>query len=125
MLKIGYLYLNEGQWDGEQIVPADWVATSTRKHIDATLQDGYGYQWWVRADGVYMALGYAGQYIVVVPEKALVVAITSDLAERDFYTPQQLLDDYIIPAAKASAPLSANPDGVAALGASIEALANP
>lgn len=99
MAKIGYLYLNEGRWDGEQIVPADWVATSTRKHISATLQDGYGYQWWVADHGVYMALGYAGQYIIVVPEKALVVVVTSDLAERDFYVPQQLLNDFIIPAA--------------------------
>jgi CubicO group peptidase (beta-lactamase class C family) len=98
MAKIGYLYLNQGQWDGEQIVPVDWVAASTRKHISATLQDGYGYQWWVADPEVYMALGYAGQYIVVVPEKALLVVFTSDLAERDFYVPQQLLDDFIIPA---------------------------
>ncbi len=131
MAKIGYLYLNEGRWDGEQIVPSDWVALSTRKHIDATLQDGYGYQWWVTEDadtqrpGVYMALGYAGQFIFAVPEKALVVAVTSELEDQDFYTPQQLLDDYIIPAAESSAPLPANPDGVAALGASVDALANP
>ena len=131
MAKIGYLYLNEGRWDGEQIVPADWVAASTRKHIDATLQDGYGYQWWVTGNadnqrpGVYMALGYAGQFIFVAPEKDLVVAITSELEDRDFYTPQRLLDDYIIPAIESSAPLPANPDGVTALEASIEALANP
>jgi len=46
MAKIGYLYLNEGQWDGEQVVPAKWVKASTREHISATLEDGYGYQWW-------------------------------------------------------------------------------
>jgi CubicO group peptidase (beta-lactamase class C family) len=115
MAKIGYLYLNEGRWDGEQIVPADWVAASTRKHISGTLQDGYGYQWWVRDDGIYMALGYAGQFIVVVPEKNLVVVFTSELEEEDFYTPQTLLDDFIIPAAQSSAPLPANPDGVARL----------
>ncbi len=61
MAKIGYLYLNKGQWDGTQIVQADWVARSTRKHIPATLQDGYGYQWWVTDEGTYMALGYGGQ----------------------------------------------------------------
>ncbi len=45
MAKIGYLYLNEGWWDGEQVVSADWVEASTREHISAkTLQDGYGYQ---------------------------------------------------------------------------------
>ncbi|MCP4543240.1 MAG: serine hydrolase [Chloroflexi bacterium] len=108
MAKIGYLYLNEGRWDGEQIVPADWVATSTRKHISATLQDGYGYQWWVTGDAdrqrprVYMALGYAGQFIFVVPEKALVVAVTSNLRDQDFYLPQQLLNDFVIPAVEPS-----------------------
>ena len=106
-------------------MPTDWVAASTRKHIAATLQDGYGYQWWVTDSGVYMALGYAGQFIFVVPEKALVVAVTSDLEERDFYVPQQLLNDFVIPAVKSSAPLSANPDGVLALDASITVLANP
>ena len=125
MAKIGYLYLNEGRWDGEQIVPAAWVAASTRKHVSATLQDGYGYQWWVRDDGLYMALGYAGQFIFVVPEKDLVVVFTSELAEEDFYTPQALLDDFVIPAAASPVPLPANPDGVARLEASIEALAEP
>ena len=125
MAKIGYLYLNEGRWDDEQIVPAEWVKASTQKHIPATLQDGYGYQWWIADDGVYMALGYAGQYILVAPEKEMVVVFTGDLAERDFYTPQNLLNDFIIPAAKSPAPLPANPDGVAQLEALIDALAKP
>jgi CubicO group peptidase (beta-lactamase class C family) len=125
MAKIGYLYLKDGEWAGEQIVPADWVAAATRKHIDATLQDGYGYQWWVTDGGIYMALGYSGQYIVVVPEKDIVVVFTSQLAERDFYTPQRLLEGFIIPAAKSSAPLPANPDGVAALQAAVRDLATP
>ncbi|MGD8998030.1 MAG: serine hydrolase, partial [Anaerolineae bacterium] len=125
MAKIGYLYLNEGRWDGEQVVPADWVRASTRKHISGTLQEGYGYQWWVTSDGPYMALGYAGQYIVVVPEHELVAVFTSDLAEEDFYIPQELLNAFVIPAVKSSVPLPANPEGVARLDAAGDALANP
>jgi CubicO group peptidase (beta-lactamase class C family) len=125
MAKIGYLYLNEGRWDGEQVVPAGWVRASTRRHISATLQEGYGYQWWVTDDGVFMALGYAGQYIVVVPEQELVVVFTSDLAEEDFYLPQELLNEFIIPAVESSGRLPANPGGVARLEACIEALASP
>jgi CubicO group peptidase (beta-lactamase class C family) len=125
MAKIGHLYLHKGQWDGKQIVPSAWVEASTRKHISATLQDGYGYQWWVADNGVYMALGYAGQFIFVVPEQALVVTFTSDLEERDFYVPQRLLNDFVIPAAESSTARPANPDGVASLEARIEALANP
>jgi CubicO group peptidase (beta-lactamase class C family) len=120
MAKIGYLYLNEGQWDGEQIVPAAWVAASTRKQIDATLADGYGYQWWVADDGVYMAIGYAGQFIFVVPEQELVVVFTSNLSERDFYGPQNLLDRFIMPAAVSSTALPANPAGAALLEAKSE-----
>ncbi|MDY7040100.1 MAG: serine hydrolase, partial [Chloroflexota bacterium] len=123
MAKIGYLYLNEGLWDGEQVVPSAWVEKSTRKHIPATLQDGYGYQWWIDSSGVYMALGYAGQFIFVVPEKDMVVVFTSNLDEERFYVPQTLLNDFIVPAAKASTPLPPNPDGVALLEYSIKALA--
>lgn len=125
MAKIGYLYLKEGLWDGQQVVSSAWVEASTRQHISATLQDGYGYQWWVDSSGVYMALGYAGQFIFVVPEREIVVVFTSDLNERDFYVPQELLNDFIIPAAQSSEPLPANPEAVELLESRIEALANP
>ena len=126
MARIGYLYLNAGQWDGKQVVPAGWVEASTRKHVSArTLQNGYGYQWWIHPSGMYMALGYAGQYIVVVPQKDMVVVFTSDLSERQFFVPQELLDDFILPAAKSSNPLPENPDGVALFESLIKALASP
>ena len=125
MAKIGYLYLKEGLWDGQQVVSSAWVETSTRQHISATLQDSYGYQWWVDSSGVYMALGYAGQFIFVVPEEEMVVVFTSDLSESDFYVPQDLLNGFIIPAAQSSEPLPANPEAVELLESRIEALANP
>jgi CubicO group peptidase (beta-lactamase class C family) len=125
MAKIGYLYLNDGLWDGQQIVPAAWVRASASRHTRATLSDGYGYQWWVDAAGFYMALGYAGQFIYVVPEKDMVVVFTSDLAESDFFVPESLLKQYIIPAAQSSTPLPENANGVALLESRIKALANP
>ena len=125
MAKIGYLYLNGGEWDGEQIVPTTWVEDSTRKHISATLEDGYGYQWWVDNSGMYLALGYAGQFIFVVPEKELIVVFTSDLSDSDFYTPQNLLNDYIIPAAVSTDPLPENPAAESALRQLIEDLSQP
>ncbi len=109
MAKIGYLFQNDGVWDGEQIVSSAWVEVSTRKYISATLQEGYGYQWWVDASGIYMALGYGGQYIVVVPEENLVVVFVSDLAEEDFYIPDQFLHTYILPSIKSSEPLPEDP----------------
>ncbi|MGB2955242.1 MAG: serine hydrolase [Anaerolineales bacterium] len=125
MAKIGYLYLGGGVWDGEQIVPTAWVEDSTRKHISATLEDGYGYQWWVDDSGIYLALGYAGQFIFVVPEKELVVVFTSDLSDSDFYIPQNLLNDYIIPAAASLDPLPKNPAVESALHQLIKELSQP
>jgi hypothetical protein len=127
MARIGYLYLNEGLWEGEQVVPAPWVEAATRQHISAgTLEDGYGYQWWVDDSGMYMALGHRGQYIVVVPEKEMVVVFTSDLADDSFKFPRNLVDHFIVPAAESLTPLPANPDGVARLQTLIqEAAAQP
>ena len=126
MAKIGYLYLHGGQWDGQQVIPAAWVAESTRRHISArTLQEGYGYQWWIHHSGMYMALGYGGQYIVVVPEKDMVVVFASELPEKQFFVPQELLIDFILPAARSARPLPANPEALALLEARAEALATP
>jgi CubicO group peptidase (beta-lactamase class C family) len=125
MAKIGYLYLRQGVWEGEQVVPSDWVAASTRSYISATLEDGYGYQWWVDSSGMYMALGYSGQFIFVVPDKDMMVVFVSQLPEWDFYAPQILLNDFILPAARSSDPLPDNPDGLAALTALLEALEQP
>ena len=125
MAKIGYLYLHRGQWDGRQIVSADWVASSTKKHTAATLEDGYGYQWWVASDDLYMALGYAGQFIFVLPAHDLVVVFVSSLPEQDFYVPQRLLEDYVVSAIRSDKPLADNPTGVRRLQSQIEALAGP
>jgi CubicO group peptidase (beta-lactamase class C family) len=125
MLKIGYLYLNQGRWQDEQIVPAAWVNASTRKQIDGTLQDGYGYQWWIAEPGLYMALGYSGQYIIVVPEQNLVVVFTSHLAEQDFYVPQQLFERYVLPAVESPDPLPENPEDAALLQSYVADIAGP
>jgi CubicO group peptidase (beta-lactamase class C family) len=115
MAKIGLLYLNKGRWGNQQVVPAAWVAQSTRGRIDATLFDQYGYQWWVDSAGFYMAVGYRGQFIFVVPDKNMVAVFTSDLPGSDFPIPKKLLTDYIIPAASSSVPLPNNPEEKARL----------
>jgi CubicO group peptidase (beta-lactamase class C family) len=122
MAKIGHLYLHDGKWDGQQLLPGGWVEASSHKHIVATLQDGYGYQWWVDGSGYYMALGYAGQYIFVIPDKDMVVVFVSDLEEQDVYVPQELLETYIIPAAGTSDPLPENPEGLERLESAAQAL---
>jgi CubicO group peptidase (beta-lactamase class C family) len=108
MAKFGWLYLNKGRWRNSQIVPSAWVEVSTRGHIDATLFDQYGYQWWVDSAGYYMAVGYKGQRIFVVPEKNIVAVFTGDLTGRDSLVSKNLLDSYIVPATVSSKPLASN-----------------
>ena len=83
MAKIGELYLNNGVWEGEQVIPAQWVEDSTTVQFDRSSGSAdYGYQWWVRTFGnnnyhAYFAQGHYGQYIFVVPELELVAVMTS------------------------------------------------
>jgi CubicO group peptidase (beta-lactamase class C family) len=125
MAKFGLLYLNKGRWNGEQIIPAAWVEESTLKHIDSTLFNNYGYQWWIGSSEYYVAVGYGGQFIYVVPEKNMVVVFTSVSPGRDFYIPNVLLNRYIIPAAVSSEPLPENPEKSAMLTSRLKKNANP
>jgi len=83
MAKLGYLYLHDGEWDGEQIVPADFVAESVKTQSFFSAFRGYGYQsWWTYPQqDVYDAAGLNGQRIYVVPDLELVVVITSYIPE--------------------------------------------
>ncbi len=78
-----------GQWNGEQIVPADWIAESTAP--SAKTDPGrikYGYQWWIPADadpGVFMGRGIYGQYIYIDQGRDVVIATTA--ADRQFREP--------------------------------------
>lgn len=103
MARFGYLYLQEGLWDGRQIVSQEWVQTSQEKHIKRKYIEDYyyGYHWWVSDQNTYSAVGYAGQWITVVPEHNLVVVFTNSFAEGEhlqWSTPERLMETYIIPA---------------------------
>lgn len=108
MAKIGCLYLNKGRWGNKQIIPSAWVEVSTSGHIDATMFDQYGYQWWVDSGGFYVAVGAKGQFIFIVPEKNIVVVFTSDLQDNDFFVPRKLLEKYILPAVVSASALPSN-----------------
>ena len=75
--KFGRLYLNRGEWNGKQVVPASWVEESTRADTTTDPADFYQYFWWVdvaRAErGRFLARGNLGQFIYVAPDKDLVI----------------------------------------------------
>src|SRR3712207_9331727 len=80
--KFGRLYLNRGEWNGKQVVPASWVEESTRLDTTTDPADFYQYFWWVdvaRAErGRFMARGNLGQFIYVAPDKDLVIVRMGD-----------------------------------------------
>lgn len=85
MAKIGMLVLNHGAWNGVQVVSRSWLDASMAKaaHVDAGTD--YGFMWWLPILGgsaeqsigpVYMAIGWGGQYIIIVPDQQLVLVLT-------------------------------------------------
>lgn len=82
MLKIGELYLNDGRYNGQQILPPGWVSDASSPHVKTyDTWDSYGYLWWVTtADGApaYAAVGAGGQLIEVIPSRKTVVVATSE-----------------------------------------------
>ncbi len=97
MAKIGYLFLNNGTWDGEQIISKEWVINSTQTAYFFNEDEGYGYQWWTYPGEFsgYFANGYHEQKIIILPKEDLVVIFTADL-ENSLVEPH-LLRTYILP----------------------------
>ena len=86
--KFGLLYLNRGDWNGNQVVPSEWVDASHATDEDHLVPGvnpnsssvwGYGYQWWVPGfpNTEYTASGVYNQYIFIDPENRVVIAKTS------------------------------------------------
>jgi len=72
--KIGRLYLNNGNWNGKQVVPETWVKQSTKVDTENGSASYYQYQWWLPTlNGDYMAEGILGQFIYVNPDKNLII----------------------------------------------------
>ena len=77
LARFGYLYLRNGTWRGTAVVPRAWVDESTQPHSEPRPGEGYGYLWWI--DGFdlpvksFSAQGALAKYIVVVPQRDLVV----------------------------------------------------
>ena len=81
------MILQDGQWNGEQVVPADWVAQSTCASAKTAVGEiGYGYQWWVPVGAAkgeeFIARGIYGQYIYI--DKPAGVVIVSTGTDRLF-----------------------------------------
>jgi len=84
MAKIGLLVLNNGKWQGRQIIPESWIEKSTIPHIKTGIgTDSYGYQWWVsdihshsESFKLIWANGLGSQFIFIFPELKMVIVTT-------------------------------------------------
>ncbi|MDR9395253.1 MAG: serine hydrolase [Roseovarius sp.] len=79
--RFGLMFERMGALGGQQIVPRDWVAASTRASAPTQPgETGYGYQWWIPANapaGVFMARGIYGQYIYIDQNRDIVIIVTA------------------------------------------------
>jgi CubicO group peptidase (beta-lactamase class C family) len=84
--RMGQMFLQNGRYNGKQIIPQDWVAASTVPSAPTTAGEiGYGYQWWIPPGalaGEFMARGIYGQYVYI--NRPLGVVIASNAADRNF-----------------------------------------
>jgi CubicO group peptidase (beta-lactamase class C family) len=92
MVKFGNLFLNKGKYNDQQVIPESWITTMTATKIstnnDVPYGPEYGYQIWLGTESghrYYMAMGWGGQFIIIVPDQHLVITATcwtSELTEQ-------------------------------------------
>ncbi len=81
--RFGQLYLQQGEWQGQQLVPKQWVETATAKHIATDAEktgdwaQGYGYQFWQSRHNSYRGDGAFGQFCLILPDQETVLATTA------------------------------------------------
>jgi len=119
MAKLGFLFLNDGVWKGQQIISKEWIKKSTQ--IQVTLADGerYGYLWWSPDEdpNLIEARGRGGQRIIFSKKTNIVVVFTGSGFE-----PGQI-GAILAPAIRSNQPLPENPSGYELLKSQIEAAA--
>jgi len=85
--KFGQFYLQRGEWEGKQLLPASWIDEATSFQIDNDdgrandWTQGYGYQFWLCRHGAYRGDGAFGQFCLVLPKQEAVLAITSGVGD--------------------------------------------
>jgi CubicO group peptidase (beta-lactamase class C family) len=125
--RFGQLYVQKGDWQGRQLLPAAWVELATAKHVDngnepnSDWAAGYAFHFWrCQPVGIYRGDGAFGQYCIVMPEQDVVLAITGAVAEMQ--PTLNLVWEHLLPA-MAPAPLPKDEAAVAALRQSLQGLA--
>ncbi len=126
--RFGQLYLQKGQWQGRQLIPAGWVEQATSRQMSngsdptGNWDQGYGFQFWRCPHGVYRGDGAFGQFCIVMDKYDSVIAITS--GTRDMSAVLDSVWKYLLPAFH-DGPLPAAPADDARLVDTLAKLAVP
>jgi hypothetical protein len=118
LAKYGYLYLNMGKWDSQQIVSTRWVQQSTREQAYigqdeyvGGLDRRFGYFWSIFPQKRYYGnLGSGGQELFVVPQQNMVIVFTGALRVGEEGILLNLVNDFIIPSIRSQSSIPANPE---------------
>ena len=111
--KFGQLYLQQGMWEGRQLIPSHWVQQATSKQVangsnpDSDWEQGYGFRFWRCRHNAFRGDGKDGQFCIVLPELDAVIAITAETG--DMQAELNLVWDYLLPAIQTQ-PLPAAPN---------------
>ena len=114
MLKIGFMYLNKGYFNGQQIVPSEWIETATDFKISSNNEipflEDYGYYWWLgkaHDNDFICANGYGGQFILIVKDLDLVVCSRNNFrslersqAGQNWYSTLDIIINQVLPAVR-------------------------
>ncbi len=123
MAKLGQFYLQKGKWNGNQLLPEAWIAEASTGHIlqhpdieqekrdKSDWEQGYCYQMWRSRHNSYRADGAMGQFILIMPDLDVVIALTANIRntpeEQKTQTELNVVWDNILPAIQ-NDPLPAN-----------------
>lgn len=118
LAKFGQLMLQQGVWNGRQLIPKEWVKEATSFKIESKggsdrlekdkndWTQGYCYQMWRGRNNTVRLDGMAGQFVVLVPDYDAIVVFTANA--RNTQDELNLIHNYLIPAIKSNAALPAN-----------------
>ncbi|TDU87076.1 CubicO group peptidase (beta-lactamase class C family) [Kribbella voronezhensis] len=102
LAKFGQLLLQRGEWEGRQLLPAEWIDAATSRQVPNDNEDkvdwrqGYGFQFWRARHNTYRGDGAFGQYCVVFPEQDASLIITS--ASPDMQATLDIVWEHLLPA---------------------------
>lgn len=121
LAKFANVVMHYGQFEGKQILPSDYLREATSYQISnfvnkATIQEGYGYQFWRTSENGFGCFGMGSQIAICLPDKDMVIAMTGDTQEMETrqYAAYHLFFDLVYPEIK-DEPVSKETDSANAL----------